>query len=80
AMDAGETIVERDGLSLRMPAHFGVIAIDEGLEDEIAPASLRDRLALHLDLNAIGIRDAEDFSMDALETAAAQLRLPALEA
>ncbi|UCF51023.1 MAG: magnesium chelatase subunit D [Bradyrhizobium sp.] len=80
AMDAVETIVERDGLSLRMPARFGVIAIDEGLEDEIAPASLRDRLALHLDLNAIGIRDAEDFSMDALETAAAQLRLPALEA
>ena len=34
AMDARETIVERDGLSLRMPARFGVIALDEGLEDE----------------------------------------------
>ncbi len=70
AMDAGETIVERDGLSLRMPARFGVIALDEGLEDEFAPASLRDRLALHLDLNAIGVRDAEEFSADAGETAA----------
>ena len=48
AMDARETPVERDGLSLRMPARFGVIAMDEGLEDEIAPAALRDRLAFHL--------------------------------
>ena len=40
AMDARETIVERDGLSLRMPARFGVIALDEGLDDEFAPASI----------------------------------------
>ncbi|MES1147658.1 MAG: magnesium chelatase ATPase subunit D, partial [Bradyrhizobium guangdongense] len=80
AMDAGETIAERDGLSLRMPARFGVIAIDEGLEDEFAPASLRDRLALHLDLNAIGIRDAEEFALDAAVTAAARAKLPCLKA
>ena len=79
AMDAGKTIVERDGLSLRMPARFGVIALDEGLEDEFAPASLRDRLALHLDLNAIGVRDAEEFSADAGETAAARAKLPSLK-
>ncbi|PSO21548.1 magnesium chelatase subunit D [Bradyrhizobium sp. MOS003] len=79
AIDAGETIVERDGLSLRMPARFGVIALDEGVEDEFAPASLRDRLALHLDLNAIGIRDAEEFTLDAGETAAARARLPSLK-
>lgn len=80
AMDAGEAIVERDGLSLRMPARFGVIAIDEGLDDEFAPASLSDRLALHLGLNTIGARDAEEFSLDAAETAAARLRLPSLNA
>ncbi|BAL75118.1 magnesium chelatase subunit D [Bradyrhizobium cosmicum] len=80
AMDAGETIVERDGLSLRMPARFGVIAIDEGLEDEFAPASLRDRLAFHLDLNAIGVRDAEEFAPDAGETVAARVKLPSLKA
>ncbi|QDP22012.1 magnesium chelatase subunit D [Bradyrhizobium cosmicum] len=80
AMDAGETIVERDGLSLRMPARFGVIAFDEGLEDEFAPASLRDRLAFHLDLNAIGVRDAEEFAPDAGETAAARVKLPSLKA
>jgi magnesium chelatase subunit D len=80
AMDAGETIVERDGLSLRMPARFGVVALDEGIEDEFAPASLCDRLALHLDLNAIGIRDAGEFSANAEETAAARAQLPLIEA
>jgi magnesium chelatase subunit D len=80
AMDAGETILERDGLSLRMPARFGVIALDEGVEDEFAPASLRDRLALHLDLNAIGIRSAEEFALDVRETAAARAKLPSLKA
>ena len=80
AMDAGETIVERDGLSLRMPARFGVIALDEGLEDEFAPGSLRDRLALHLDFNAIGVRDAEAFALDTGETVAARAKLPSLKA
>ena len=80
AMDAGETIAERDGQSLRMPARFGVIAIDEGLEDEFAPASLRDRLALHLDLNATGIRDTEEFALDDGETAKARAKLPSLKA
>lgn len=80
AMDAGETVVERDSLSLRMPARFGVIALDEGVEDEFAPASLRDRLALHLDLNAIGVRDVEEFALDAGETAAARAKLPSLKA
>ena len=80
AIDAGETIVERDGLSLRMPARFGVIALDEGADDEFAPASLRDRLAVHLDLNAIGVRDADEFAFDAVEIAAARARLPSLRA
>lgn len=64
AMDAREIIVERDGLSLRMPARFGVVAMDEGLDDEFAPAGLRDRLAFHLDLNDISIRDAEQIVPD----------------
>jgi magnesium chelatase subunit D len=78
AMDARETLVERDGLSLRMPARFGVIAIDEGLDDEIAPAALRDRLAFHLDLNDISVRDAADFPPDAEGIEAARARLASL--
>lgn len=79
AMDARQTIVERDGLSLRMPARFGVIALDEGLEDEFAPASLRDRLAFHLDLNDISVRDADEVSLDAGEIASARERLRTLK-
>ena len=80
AMDARETIVERDGLSLRMPARFGVIALDEGLEDEAAPASLRDRLAFHPDLNDISVRDADEIFIDVQEIVSAQRRLQALKA
>lgn len=79
AMDSGQAVVEREGLSLRHPARFGVVALDEGLEDEFAPASLRDRLALHLDLNAISRGDAEEFPIDSEETAAARLRLPSVQ-
>ena len=78
AMDSRETVVERDGLSLRMPACFGVIAMDEGLDDEIAPAALRDRLAFHLDLNDIGIRDAEEYAPDVEDIEAARTRLPSI--
>ena len=79
AMDAKEAIVERDGLSLRMPARFGVVALDEGLDDERAPASLSDRLAFHIDLNEISIRDADEFAMDGEEIVAARKRLAALK-
>ncbi|MEO8321358.1 MAG: magnesium chelatase ATPase subunit D, partial [Bradyrhizobium sp.] len=76
AMDAQETIVERDGLSLRMQARFGVIAVDEGLDDEFAPEALRDRLAFHVDLNDLSVRDAEEFLPDNHEIAAARESLP----
>ncbi|MET0709007.1 MAG: magnesium chelatase subunit D [Tardiphaga sp.] len=80
AMDSGETIVERDGLSLRQPARFGVVALDEGLDDEFAPAALRDRLALHVDLEDIPIRDADEMVVDGEEIAAARARLAKLHA
>ncbi len=79
AMDARETIVERDGLSLRMPARFGVIALDEGLDDEFAPISIRDRLGFHVDLNEIPIRAADDFAIDREEIIVARERLPSLK-
>jgi magnesium chelatase subunit D len=79
AMDAHETVVERDGLSLRMSARFGVIALDEGLEDEFAPAALRDRLAFHVDLNGMPIRDADEVEVNGEEIAAARERLPSLK-
>jgi magnesium chelatase subunit D len=78
AMDARETRVERDGLSLKMPARFGVIALDEGLDDEFAPAGLRDRLAFHLGLDDIALGDAEAFEIDPDIIQAARQRLSSL--
>ncbi|MES2195143.1 MAG: magnesium chelatase subunit D [Pseudomonadota bacterium] len=78
AMDARETIVERDGLSLRMAARFGVVALDEGLDDEFAPASLRDRLAFRIDLNGVSVHEAEEMVGEGSEIAAARERLALL--
>ncbi|PZA13523.1 magnesium chelatase ATPase subunit D [Rhodopseudomonas palustris] len=79
AMDAHETAVERDGLSLRMPARFGVVALDEGLEDEFAPAGLRDRLGFHLDLDQFAWRETDDFPISLDDIRAARARLPEIK-
>ncbi|MET0219024.1 MAG: magnesium chelatase subunit D [Tardiphaga sp.] len=75
AMDCGETRVERDGMSLRLPARFGVVALDEGIEDEVAPAALRDRLAMHLDLDDIAAGDAAEIAVASEGISAARGRL-----
>ena len=80
AMDARETIVERDGLSLRMPSRFGVIALDEGLDDEFAPGSIGDRLGFHVDLNQIPVREADEFAIDREHILAARALLSSLRA
>ncbi|MCS6854689.1 MAG: magnesium chelatase subunit D [Elioraea sp.] len=52
AIDEGEVVLERDGLARRLPARFGVVALDEGLaEEEVVPRALADRLAIHLALD-----------------------------
>lgn len=79
AMDTGEVRVERDGLSLCEATHFGVVALDEGLEDEGAPLALRDRLAIHLDLDALAWRDAEQFDIAREDISAARTRLASLQ-
>jgi magnesium chelatase subunit D len=76
ALDCRELVVERDGLSRKSPACFGVVAFDEGLDDERAPASLCDRLAFHIDLSALSRGDLVKVSLDAEAIAAASDRLP----
>jgi len=45
------------------PVRFAVVALDEGVEaDEATPSGLADRLALHLDLDAVTWRDLESGS------------------
>ncbi|WP_240791303.1 magnesium chelatase subunit D [Roseomonas sp. AR75] len=50
-MDAGAVVMQRDGLSDRLPARFALVALDEGIApEEVAPAALRARLAFHITL------------------------------
>lgn len=75
-LDAGELVLERDGFATRMPARFGVVALDEGAaDDECVPAGLADRLAFHLDLSPVAARelDLPVPSRDAIRAARARL-------
>lgn len=49
ALDAGEVIVQRDGLASVQPARLALVALDEGVTpEEAVPAALAARLAFHL--------------------------------
>jgi magnesium chelatase subunit D len=70
AMDQGEVITERDGFSNRLPARFGVVALDEGIaSDERPPAALLERLAIHIDLTDISHRDMQEMPVEEIGTA-----------
>ena len=76
ALDTGEVVLERDGITLRSPARLGVIALDEGHdEDERVADALVDRLAFLLDLSPIGIREMGDLPYGPDAIAAARERL-----
>ncbi len=61
ALDTGAVLLERDGITSRQPARVGVVALDEGLDENEQPAAaLRDRLAFHLDLSAISHRETRE--------------------
>lgn len=54
AFDSGEVVLERDGLAMRTPSRFALVALDEGVgEDEGLLNALLDRLAFHLELTPI---------------------------
>lgn len=51
ALDAGCVQLAREGLSTSLDARFAVLALDEGIDDEAAPARLTERLAFRVDLD-----------------------------
>ena len=53
ALDTGEVMAERDGLSCRSPARFVVVALDDGTDEERLPDALLDRLAFWCDLSTV---------------------------
>ena len=59
AIDAGEVLLERDGLGRRFPCRLGIVALDEGDgTEEMPPAALLERCAFLVDLGTIAVRDA----------------------
>lgn len=59
AYDSGEVVLERDGLAMRTPSKFALVALDEGIgEDEGLLNALLDRLAFHLELTQIRVHEA----------------------
>jgi magnesium chelatase subunit D len=80
ALDSGEVALQRDGLSAILPARVGVIALDEGQDDEAAPAALAERLGFWVDLEQVGWRDIEPPSLTPEDFAAARALLPRVEA
>ncbi len=72
AMDTGCINAERDGVSRQDVSRFGVIALDEGI-DEAPPATLTDRLAFQLAMDGPAAE-----AVDADMVAAARARLIAV--
>ena len=77
ALDDGEIRVAREGMTRTLPGRYGVLALDESLDDDERVAdALADRLAFYVAL------DAEDADASAVEAwtaadvAAARTRLP----
>lgn len=52
-LDSGEVMTTRDGITLRDATRFGVVALDEGIDDQHPPVALLDRLAFHLPLDDV---------------------------
>jgi magnesium chelatase subunit D len=79
ALDSGEVALQRDGLSLTLPARIGVVALDEGVEDERAAPALVERLAFWVQLDGVGHRDIEPALFAAWDFAQARLQLTKIQ-
>jgi magnesium chelatase subunit D len=60
-LDTEHVTMERDGLTARLPARLGLVALDEGLaDDERAPAAIGDRAAFPVDLRTAKLADLSE--------------------
>jgi len=76
AMDLGVVAIAREGFERVWPARFGVVALDEGVEDEIPPSALTDRLGLVADVAGLSLRDIEPPAFNAQAIARARAMQP----
>jgi magnesium chelatase subunit D len=82
SLDSGYVTLQRDGFSDRRAAAFGVIAFNEGLDDEPLSHALAERLALQVNLIEINLRDLtpSTLSVSDIERARGSWRSVALTA
>jgi magnesium chelatase subunit D len=79
-LDRGEIGSGRDGAAERWPCRIGIVAFDEGRDDDPAlPGALADRLAFHCDLGALGWGHIGDAEMAWDDIVAARARLPRVQ-
>jgi magnesium chelatase subunit D len=75
-LDRGEIGAEREGVTDTWPCRIGIVAFDEGRDDDPAlPTALADRLALRCDLGALGWGHVGDAAHSAADIQAARQRL-----
>lgn len=79
ALDQGQLALERDGVGALLPCRVGVVALDEGLDDEATPLALSERLAMHVDLREVAPRSEPSRHPNAMRVAAARARLANVE-
>ncbi len=76
-LDRGEIGAEREGVTQRWPCRIGIVAFDEGRDDDPAlPGALTDRLAFRCDLGALGWGDVGEAVHSLADIQAARARLP----
>ena len=76
-LDSGEIGAEREGIAQRWPCRIGIVAFDEGRDDDPAlPGALADRLAFHCDLSTLGWGHVVDAAHGAADIQAARALLP----
>ena len=79
ALDQGAFQLERDGLTSRLPASFGIVLIDESHSpEETPPAALLERCSFRLDGNGLGLADLTGDGLSAHELARARADLPTI--
>ena len=79
-LDRGTITCERDGLSGRFTSSAGLLALDEGIDDERPPFGLTERLGLVVDLNGADPRRSGEPVVDRMVIEEARVRFANIHA
>lgn len=78
ALDRGELVLEREGISAVVRCRVALVVLDEGLGDERTAPALRDRLAFEVDVDGLDPRAMPELEISARELGRARARLRAV--